>query len=88
MHEKSAKKAKAARSDRVQEACKGVCKETEKAKAATSDYVREACEGVYEEAAKKADTARSRRAREDCEKRKLPKATYARGLRKGESCNE
>ena len=45
-------KAKAARSDRVREACKGVCKKTEKAKAATSDCMREACEGVYEEAAK------------------------------------
>ena len=45
-------KAKAARSDRVREACKGVCKKTEQAKAGISDCVREACEGVYEEAAK------------------------------------
>ena len=62
----------------MQEACKGVCKKTEKAKAATSDCVGEACEVVYEEAAKKADAARSRRVREDCKSEKLPKVTMCK----------
>ena len=76
--EKSAKKAKAARSDRVREACKGVCKKTEKAKAATSNCVREACEVVYEEAVKNADAARSRRVLEDCKSEKLPKVAMCK----------